>query len=65
MTNPRRPWSTTTWFVLAAQLLGISETAGGLSLIVIRHDGGQGYALLAIGAATFGSTPWASQARSD
>jgi hypothetical protein len=38
--------------------------AGGLALLVVRHDEAQGYALLAIGAATFGSTPWISRFRS-
>ena len=41
-----------------AQVLGIIEMAGGLALLVVKHDGAQEYALLAIGAATFGSMPW-------
>lgn len=64
MTNQRRPWYTTVWFVRVAQLLGIAEMAGGLALLVVRHDEAQGYALLAIGAATFGSMPWISRFRS-
>jgi hypothetical protein len=42
MTNQRRPWYTTVWFVRVAQLLGIAEMAGGLALLVVRHDGGAG-----------------------
>lgn len=65
MRKPRGPWYATVWFVRLAQLLGIAEMTGGLVLVVTKHDEAQGYALLAIGAATIGSTPWVSRARTD
>jgi hypothetical protein len=39
--------------------------AVGLVLVVVKHDEAQGYALLAIGTATFGSMPWVSRAPSE
>jgi hypothetical protein len=65
MRRAGRPWYKTTWFLRAARTLGIAEMGGGLVLIVSRHDEAQGYALLAIGAATFGSMPLVSRAPSE
>lgn len=61
MTGRRDPWYKRAWFVRTAQVLGILEMVGGLALLVVKHDGAQGYALLAVGAATFGSMPWVSR----
>ena len=38
MTKSKKAWYTTVWFVRVAQLLGIAEMAGGLALLVVRHD---------------------------
>jgi hypothetical protein len=61
MTGRRYPWYKSAWFVRTAQVLGILEMAGGLALLAVKHDGAQGYGLLAVGAATFGSMPWISR----
>ena len=64
MTSRNSPWAKSQWFIRAAQALGILEMAGGLWLLSGKQDGAQGYALLAIGAATFGSMPWITRPRS-
>jgi hypothetical protein len=64
MENRRDSWYKSAWFVRMAQVLGLLEMSGGLALLEVKHDGEQGYALLAIGAATFGSMPWVSRVRS-
>ena len=51
-------WFKSRWFVRAAQSLGVAEIVGGLGLLVLGHDGVQGFALLGIGAGTLGSAPW-------
>lgn len=64
MNSRRVPWYSAAWFSRMGQVLGVVEMVGGLALLIGKHDGGQGYALLAIGAATFGSMPWISRTRS-
>lgn len=64
MRDQKGAWYGTAWFIRAAQVLGILEMAGGLGILVGKQDGAQGYALLAIGAATLGSTPWITRSRS-
>ncbi len=65
MTSRRDPWYSSAWFVRMGQVLGILEMAGALALLVVKHDGAQGYALLAVGAATFGSMPSISRIREE
>jgi hypothetical protein len=63
MTDRADRWYNSRRFVWMAQVLGILEMAGGLVLVVVKHDGAQGFALLGVGAATFGSMPWISRTR--
>lgn len=42
--------------MLLADLLGIAEILGGLALLAFRQDATQGFALMAIGAATSGGS---------
>jgi hypothetical protein len=58
MINQNSAWYATPFFIRAMQLLGLFEMVGGLALLVLKHDAVQGFALLAIGAGTFGSMPW-------
>jgi hypothetical protein len=57
MTGRRDSWYDSAWFVRLAKVLAVLEMAGGLALLVVKHDGPQGYAFLAIGAATLSSIP--------
>ncbi len=54
MVEPKEGWFNSPAFARAAVVLGVVEMLGGLALIVFKHDGAQGHALLAIGAGTFG-----------